>query len=87
MDARDPGLGDRFLSYLRRGFALLEESPYAGSPWRGYSPRTQNLRHLALRKFPIWVFYSVDDERDDQMITVVRVLHQRRDLESLLDED
>lgn len=80
LDDQGPGLGDRFLSYLQRGLTLLEGFPHAGSPWQGHSLRTQDLRHLALRRFPIWIFYSVDGERDEQTVTVIRVLDQRRDL-------
>lgn len=67
----------RLLAAFRRAFELIEQSPGAGSPRYAAASGVSELRHRATKGFPYLVFYAAFDEA----IFVLRVLHQRSDIE------
>ena len=77
-----PHAARRLLAALRSTFEKIEESPRAGS--RRYADLVEAplLRHRATPRFPYLVFYMDLEEE----IVVLRVLHQRSDIQAQLSE-
>lgn len=63
------GLGLRFISELNRSIDLILEFPEA---WARLSRRS---RRCVMRRFPYHIIYSVRE----QTVTIVTIVHQRRD--------
>lgn len=71
-----------FVRALERAFGHLARHPGSGSLRIGLELGLHGLRSWRLKGFPHLVFYV---ERDDH-VDVWRVLHERRDLPSWLDD-
>ena len=77
-------VGDRFLAAIRECFSVAAQSPLTGSPRHFDNPALDGLRSRTILGFgTIRVYYLVRGET----VIVVRVLHGRRDLQSILDAD
>ena len=82
LDDYATGTGDRFLTDVRAAFDRLTTFPGLGPPWPPSDPAHANKRRLVLRGFPVSIFYRASKTT----VTIVRVLHQARDLPPLLDD-
>jgi plasmid stabilization system protein ParE len=74
------GAGDRFLADVHAAFDRLTTFPGLGPPWPATDPAHAKKRRLVLRRFPVSIFYRASKTT----ITIVRVLHQARDIPPLL---
>jgi len=80
-DKLDAGL--RFLDAIDHARIELARHPEIGSARRFDSPALSGLRVWPVPRFENWlIFYRIDE----QILTVVRVLHGARDLHVALDE-
>lgn len=77
-DQAQPGLGEEFTDELVQAFELLARQPHVGSRRYAHLLEGGNLRFWALDRFPFLVFYQVQDDA----LAVLRVLHERRDIQS-----
>ena len=68
-DDRRSGLGDRFLAHVAKTFKAIESSPLA------FPEVERDVRRTVVKRFPYSVFYYVDD----QLVSVLCVIHNRRD--------
>lgn len=75
-DDAAPGLGGAFTDELLSVLAFLVEHPSVGSRRYAHLLPDESLRVWSLDRFPFLVFYRVSDE----VLDVVRVLHERRDI-------
>ncbi|CAG2157245.1 type II toxin-antitoxin system RelE/ParE family toxin [Cupriavidus numazuensis] len=71
-----PGLGEAFTEELLGVLDFLTTHPGVGSRRYAHFLPDASLRVWALERFPFLVFYRVSDE----VIDVVRILHERRDI-------
>ena len=77
-------LVDRFLASARQSFERIAEAPHAGSPKYFENEALNGLRSRAIADFEtIRAYYLTTDDR----VVVLRVLHGRRDIERILDDD
>ncbi len=75
---------DRFLEAVQSAIELLCRMPGAGAPKVLENPRLAGLRSWPVRGFPamrIYYLHAADELR------IVRVLHGKRDVNPLLEED
>lgn len=80
-DNLDAGL--RFLDAIEHARNELARLPEIGSARRFDSPALFGLRIWPVPRFENWlIFYRIEE----QILTVVRVLHGARDLQAALDE-
>jgi len=79
-DDAAPGLGEAFTDELLSVLAFLAEHPSVGSRRYAHLLPDESLRFWSLDRFPFLVFYRVVGE----VLDVVRVLHERRDIEASL---
>ena len=70
-EKQEPGLGLRFVRDLQHAIKFILQFPNA------WSPISKRARRCVLRRFPYNVIYCV--QRDT--VTIVTVVHQRRDPE------
>ncbi|HSP62323.1 MAG TPA: type II toxin-antitoxin system RelE/ParE family toxin [Pyrinomonadaceae bacterium] len=70
-ETQEAGLGLRFVEELNHATAFILQFPNA------WSPISKRSRRCSLRRFPYHVLYSVQHET----VTIVTVVHQRRDPE------
>ena len=70
-EKQEAGLGLKFVHELSHAIKFILQFPKA------WSPISKRARHCVLRRFPYDVIYSV--QRDT--VTIVTVVHQRRDPE------
>ena len=82
LDDYDPATSARFLADVRAAFDRLTAFPALGPLWPANDPAHADKRRLVLRTFPVSIFYRTSRTT----ITIVRVLHQARDIPPLLDE-
>lgn len=82
LDDYDPATSARFLADVRTAFNRLTTFPGLGPPWQATDPVHADKRRLVLRTFPVSIFYRASNTT----ITIVRVLHQARDIPPLLDD-
>lgn len=75
----EPGLADDFLDSLDRLISRLEMFPHGAPPVEGFPA----MRRARMRQFPYGVFYQFSVVGD---ITIIRVLHSRRDHSSSVGE-
>ena len=80
LDDYAPDAGGRFLADVHAAFDRLTTFPGLGPPWPANDPAHANKRRLVLLKFPVSIFYRASKTT----ITIVRVLHQARDIPPLL---
>ena len=82
LDDQDPDAGARFLDELEHVFDRLTTFPHFGRPWATDNPQLAGLRRAILTTFHVSVFYR----QTPTAISIVRVLHQARDIPSLLED-
>jgi toxin ParE1/3/4 len=70
------------IDQLEKVLQNISRQPALGSPRYGHELRIAGLRHWVMKRCPYLIFY-VEKERH---IEVGRVLHERRDLLSMLDD-
>lgn len=81
---RLPDIASRFRDAVRHTIESLRAHPRVGALYRLGNPQLQNLRSWPVAGFEIIrIYYLVDHEA----IHVIRVLHGRRDLKSVLEGD
>jgi len=77
-----PEIASRFRDAVRQTIESLRAHPRAGARYRLGNPPLQNLRSWPVAGFEvIRIYYLVDHEA----IHVIRVLHGKRDLKSVLE--
>jgi plasmid stabilization system protein ParE len=81
-DDYDPAASARFLADVRAAFDRLTTFPGLGPLWQANDPAHADKRRLVLRTFPVSIFYRASATT----ITIVRVLHQARDIPPLLED-
>jgi hypothetical protein len=64
------GLGKKFHSEVKHYFKAIKKKPF-------YQIRYNNIRCLPLKKFPIMIHYTVDE--DLERITILAVINTYRD--------
>ena len=75
-------IADRFLVAARIAIEHLSHTPQAGAPRPMKSPRLAGLRTWPIEGFDdMKIYYLVADDA----LTVVRILHGRRDIERILE--
>jgi len=83
---RDQGSLDtalRFLDGLQESFERIRQMPFIGSPRSFPSTRLRNLRQWPVKGFKEFlIFYHVANEG----IEVLRILHARRNIEAIFEE-
>ncbi len=80
----DPSLAQRFLDAVETATVPLAEQPRIGAPQSLKDPQLRALRAWPIPGFEeIWCYYL---EHDDD-VEIVRVLHSKRDIISLLKEE
>jgi toxin ParE1/3/4 len=72
------GLGEEFIAELESALALLLTQPGMGSKRYAYLLDDSTLRFWAIGRFPFLVFYRVEGD----YLTVLRILHERRDIQT-----
>lgn len=75
-------LSHRFAHELEVTFKRLYSLPHLGKLWPAEMQKLEGMRSLPLPRFPYSIFYL----STDGVIEIVRVLHQRREIEPLLEE-
>ena len=76
------GVAAGLVGALHSVLTAIADRPGAGSPLLGLTLNRPGLRSWSLPRYPYLVFYQEFEDR----IEVVRVLHGRRDIASLLGE-
>jgi toxin ParE1/3/4 len=80
---RDLDTGLDFLFAAEQTFELLAKMPLIGSPRRFRSSRLRNLRQFPVKSYEDYlIFYRPTDDG----IEVLRVLHGRRDIEAIFEQ-
>lgn len=73
-EARDRGLGERFLGDVEQRLDLIKKNPAIGAQWEVRDvPAQVVVRRVPLRKFPYLIVYVLEPE-----LTVVAIAHGRR---------
>jgi toxin ParE1/3/4 len=74
----------RFREAVRRTIRALQRHPYVGAHYRSANPKLPNLRSWPVTGFEaIRAYYTVEDE----MIQVIRILHGKRDVRHILENE
>ena len=81
LDDYDPAASARFLADIRAAFERLTTFPGLGPLWPANDPAHADKRRLVLRTFPVSIFYRASNTS----VTIVRVLHQARDIPPVLE--
>lgn len=69
-----------FVAALQMALNAIADNPAAGSPRIGQMVNRPRVRSWPLARYPCLVFYAEFEDR----IEILRVLHGRRDIQSLL---
>jgi toxin ParE1/3/4 len=78
-----PAVADRFLDAVNESIDSVVAMPDAGTPKQFDNPRLKGLRTWSVKGFDEFrIYYLISDD----LLIVVRVLHGRRDVRSLLEE-
>jgi toxin ParE1/3/4 len=81
---RNPQAAGRVFAAYERALTSLARSPAIGRPYPSGNPRLEGLRAFPVGRFRSYlIFYR----RNADTLDVVRVLHGRRDLASLLRQE
>ena len=84
---RDESSLDRavqFIENLQKSFDLIQLMPFIGSPRNVSRSRTRGLRKWPVKGFKdVLIFYKVTKEH----IEVARILHAKRDIQTILDQN
>lgn len=75
---------DRFLEAVQSAIEMLCRRPEAGAPRLLENPRLAGLRSWPVRGFPAMRIYYLYAGKE---LRIVRVLHGKRDINPLLEED
>lgn len=75
-DKAGPELAKRFLEAARTALREVAAQPGSGSPHYGEKLRAPHLRTRRVSRFPYLIFYVESED----VIEVMRVLHERRDI-------
>ena len=75
---------ERFLGAVRSAIEMLCRTPGAGAPKLLENPSLSGLRSWPIRGFPAMRIYYIHSEDE---LRIVRVLHGKRDINPLLEED
>ena len=79
-----PEIALRFRDAFRRTIESLREHPLVGARYRSNSPRIENLRSWPVAGFEaVRIYYLADDDA----IHLIRVLHGKRDVNSVLERE
>jgi toxin ParE1/3/4 len=73
----------RFIDAIEQTLGLVAEMPAIGSPRYAETLQRSGLRCLPVKRFPYLVFYIEHPDRID----VLRILHRRRDIPAILQDD
>lgn len=80
----NPDVALRFFDATRQTIAKLAQTPYLGSVYPLTNPRLQGLRKWKVKGFPKYlIFYLIEDE----LLTIIRILHVSRDIPHILIQD
>jgi toxin ParE1/3/4 len=71
-----PDLADRFADEIDSSFKQLRDRPEIGSPRFSYLLPDHSLRIWQFDRFPFLVLYRLQND----LVDLLRVLHERRDL-------
>jgi len=83
IDIGQEHIADRFLAATRIAIEHLSHTPEAGPPRPMRNPRLAGLRTWPIEGFDdMKIYYLVADDA----LTVVRILHGRRDIERILEQ-
>jgi toxin ParE1/3/4 len=81
---RNPRAADRFLQAAKEAFARLARLPGMGRAWESPSPRLAGVRSWTIPSFRNYrIFYRPIRNG----IEVLHVLHARRDIQTLLEDE
>ena len=85
LDVRDsPEIARRFLDAVEVAIQKIADRPKIGAPKWLDNPKLKGLRSWPVPRFPaVRVYYLCSDDE----LRIVRVLHGKRDLQSILQED
>ena len=75
-----PHVVDDLIDAFETAYNAISDAPQTGSPRYGTSLDIPSLRFMLMEQFPYAIFYI----EHTRYIDVVRVLHQRRDIPTLL---
>ena len=79
-----PELAVRFQSAVRRTVQLLREHPFVGSHCLSNNPQLQHLRSWPVAGFEATrIYYFLEED----VITIIRILHGKRDVKHILEEE
>jgi len=79
-----PELGRRFMQEVEANLELLSKNPLLGTSYVSVTGRVSDLRYWTMAAFPNHViFYRLESD----FLTVVRVLHSSRDLQSVFESE
>jgi plasmid stabilization system protein ParE len=84
VDRNLPEIARRFRGAVRRTVGFLRQHPAIGARYRRSDPQLRNLRSWPVAGFEnIRIFYLLDDDA----LHIVRILHGKRDLKSILERE
>lgn len=79
----NPQSATKFVMELRQAFALLSGNPRIGAKRQYRLPALEGIRLFPLKKYSSYLIFYLNA---DDSLEIVRVLHGRRDLETLFSE-
>jgi plasmid stabilization system protein ParE len=77
-------VADRFSAAVYASIAAAVKNPKAGAPKRVRNPQLAGLRSWPVRGFDEFHVYYI--AHDDDVLAVIRVLHDKRDVGAILDK-
>jgi toxin ParE1/3/4 len=80
----NPDAGFRFFDATRQTLAKLAQTPGIGSPYPVNNPRLIGLRKWGVKGFEKYLIFYLSQ---DEVLTVVRLLHASRDIPTLLEQE
>lgn len=84
VDQDKPQVAERFLSAVRKTVNLITRTPQGGAPKRLSRDALRGLRSWPVRGFEdVRVYYLTDEGQ----VRVVRVLHGKRDINTILNQE
>ncbi|MEL6165343.1 MAG: type II toxin-antitoxin system RelE/ParE family toxin [Cyanobacteria bacterium J06628_3] len=82
--ANNMDVSDKFLTAAEETFKQLAQTPKIGKVREFDNPNLANIRQQTIKEFRNYlVFYRTRDND----VEILRVLHGRRDIDAILDED
>jgi plasmid stabilization system protein ParE len=82
-EGKTPGVAERFLNRVEAAITRLSKTPEIGAPKKLRNPNLLGLRSWGISGFPAMRIYYL---YDGATLRVLRVLHGKRDVLSLLEE-